>query len=283
MLSLLVASFLTFSYVQVPVVTMRETPYEFSKAVSQAIFAEEVVVLERDAEWTKIETKEDGCAGWISSDAIVDRDIAYADCSCITPLVEVTSFAAPVYDRQDTSSGAIFILPFECRLEAVDPFNEPDCSWITLNLPDGKQGYIQRGDVTCEMYAIAKQELAEFSKQFVHLPFTSGGRSSFGYDSSGFVQMLYRHIGLTIPRRIQDQCDWEGFEKTSLDQCESGDLIFWGRSASEIHHVGMYLGGKRFIHITTKENQPWVRISDLDTPLYNGEGEWPFRTMRRVK
>ena len=73
MLSLLLSSFLTFSYVQVPVATMREAPQADSKVVSQAIFAEEVVVLETNAEWIKIETKEDGCAGWIHRDAVVER------------------------------------------------------------------------------------------------------------------------------------------------------------------------------------------------------------------
>jgi len=283
MLLLLLSSVLSFSYVQAPIVAMRESPSADSEVVSQAIFAEEITVLEAYEDWVKIETKEDGCAGWIGREAIVERETAYADCSCITPLVEVTSLEAGVYAHQDLSDPPLFILPFECRLEAIDPYNEPDCSWITLNLPNDSQAYIQKKDVTCDIHAMTKEELAAFSKRFVHLPFAQGGRSSFGYDHAGFVQMLYRQIGLSLPRHVQDQCNWEGFESISIDECETGDLIFWGDSASNIHHVGMYVGDQRFIHSTTEEHPSCIRLSDLNEPLYQRREAATFWTARRLK
>ena len=283
MLSLLVSSLLVFHYVQAPIVTLREAPSDDAKTVSQAIFAEEVVVLESQGDWMKIETKDDKCAGWTHKAAITERDEAYADCSCITPLVEVTSLSASVYEDKDISNGPTFLLPFECRLEAIDPYDDPDCSWITLRLPDGGQAFIQRHDVTCDIHAISKEEIGEFSRRFLHVPFIGGGRSSFGYDSSGFIQMLYRNMGLTLPRHSHDQCEWEGFEEVSIEMCELGDLIFWGNSESDIQHVGMYLDDYQFIHASPFEEMPGVCISDLNAPLYNGVANWTFRVAKRLK
>ncbi len=52
-----------------------------------------------------------------------------------------------------------------------------------------------------------------------------------------------------------------------------GDLLFFGRAANKITHVGMYLGDGRFINATTHET-PVVREDRLDDPhwtaLYQG-------------
>jgi hypothetical protein len=283
MLSLLLTSVLSFYHVQVPMAPMRQAPGIQSEVVSQAVFAEEVKILETDGDWVKIQTVDDSYSGWTKSDAVIGRERIYADCVCVTPIVEVNRLAAHVYDRQSTLYGPIFTLPFESRLEALDPFEEPDSPWIAIRLPDETPAFIQRGDVTTDIHAILKDELAAFSKHFLNLPFTHGGRSSFGYDSAGFIQMLYKQIGSTLPRHVQKQFNWEGFEAVSINALEPGDLIFWGPSENNIQHVGMSLGHNQFIHTTPKENQPWVRISDLDAPLYKGVQEWKFRAGKRLR
>ncbi len=283
MLSLLLTSVFSFYQVQVPIAPMCQAPDVHSEVVSQAIFAEEVKILEADGDWVKIQTVEDSCSGWTKSDAVFGRESIYADCTCVTPIVEVNRLSAHVYDRQTTLYGPILTLPFESRLEAIDPFEEPDSPWIAIRLLDETPAFIQRGDVTADIHAIPKDELAAFSKRFLELPFTHGGRSSFGYDSSGFIQMLYKQIGSSLPRHVQEQFNWDGFEAVSIEALEPGDLIFWGPSESDIQHVGMFIGDKQFIHTTPKENQPWIRISDLGAPLYKGEQEWKFRAGRRLR
>jgi Cell wall-associated hydrolases (invasion-associated proteins) len=70
----------------------------------------------------------------------------------------------------------------------------------------------------------------ELSKRFLELPYTWGGRSSFGYDCSGFVQMLYRQMGIFIPRDAIDQMHWEKFTPIPIEEAQLGDLYFLGPS-----------------------------------------------------
>lgn len=282
MFSTLLAAFLLFHYIQIPVADMHEAPKQDSKVTSQAIFAEEVKVIESLGDWVKIETTLDSFPGWVHKEALCEKGEEYASCSCVKPLVEVDQLTAPIYEKPDLTLIPIMRLPFESRLEAIDPFNEQD-PWIQLILPNDMEAYVQRKDVSLDIQMMTKEKMAVFSKRFLDLPSISGGRSSFGYDAAGFIQMLYRQMGWLLPRTIDAQSGWEGFETIPLDELEVGDLLFWGISENRIEHVGMYLGDDEFIHVSMKEVKPQLKISNLNTWPYNGTKEWTFRTGKRMK
>jgi gamma-D-glutamyl-L-lysine dipeptidyl-peptidase len=101
------------------------------------------------------------------------------------------------------------------------------------------------------------------SRKFLGLPYTWGGTSSYGYDCSGFVQMLERRRGILMPRDAQPQADWSGVEPVDRKNLEPGDLLYFGSSAKHITHTGMYLGEGKFINATTHLT-PMVRIDDLN-------------------
>jgi hypothetical protein len=271
---MLLAALLLFHYIQVPVATMREQPSVETKAVSQAIFSEEVKIVEVQEEWVKIATV-DSCEGWIRKEMLLERDESYADCSCVKPLVEVKRLMAHVYKQPDVGYGPWFTLPFESRLEIASTYSE---DWLTVALPNGEQAYVQGADVSSDTHLLTKEELACFSLRFLNLPFTCGGRSSFGFDSSGLIQMLYRQMGFFLPRTLQEQFAWEGFEPIELQQLEIGDLLFWGASEKEIQQVGMCIADDQFIHVSLRNNQPWVRITNVEE-----ERDWPFYSGRRLK
>lgn len=283
MFSILLASALTFFHVQVPVVNIYEKPNDDSGVVSQAIFSEEVHVLHSENNWTQIQMPNDSGLGWIPTNTIFERTAAYADCTCMTPLVQVNSLAADIYRAPCTSDDAIMTLPFESRLESQDPFENPDSDWIQIFLPDSTPGYIQRCNIITDIRLLEKDELDSFSKKFLNVPFTQGGRSSFGYDDSGFTQMLYQQMGFSIPKSVVRQFHWENFEEISLDQLTTGDLIFWGQNADQIEHVGMSIGDGQFIHSATDEQQPRVKINMFDTPFYKSGKRWRYIVGKRIK
>ena len=107
-------------------------------------------------------------------------------------------------------------------------------------------------------------ETLELSKRFLGLPYTWGGTSSFGYDCSGFSQMLGRRRGLNMPRDAQPQADWDGAVPVArVQDLQAGDLLYFGASAKKITHTGIYLGAGQFINATTHET-PMVRIDNLN-------------------
>ncbi len=251
--------------ISVPVATMRERPEDDAVIVSQAIFSEQVHVLESQDLWLKIETLADHYVGWTKNEAVYTSSSPRA-----MPTVVVARLAAHLYSVTDTERGPILTLPFESRLELIEELPQGNQRWLKVRLPDATYGFIQRGDVTFETKRLSRQELGTFSRQFLGLPYTWGGRSSFGYDCSGFVQMLYRQMGVALPRDSKDQINWEGFRTIEIAELQVGDLIFWGKNAQKINHVGMYLGDEKFIHtVASVEKMPYLRISSLNDPVWN--------------
>src|SRR5690606_7584044 len=129
----------------------------------------------------------------------------------------------------DTEYGPLITLPFGSKLQKI---HTPDVRWHEVLLPDERIAYIQKGDVEGEPF-----DLIPFTQKFLGLPYTWGGRSSFGYDCSGFIQMLFGPLGIPLPRDARQQIAL-GRETKDLKPC---DLIFWGISEKDIRHVGMFL------------------------------------------
>lgn len=266
-------------YVNAPFVEMREEPSKTSPLVSQAYYSEEVKIVEERKSWIKIETVVDHYQGWIQKEKLYQRTAPFLTDS----IAKVSRNAAHLYHEQDTIYGPILTLPFDSQLQILDLEQDPQSRWIKVGLVDRSEGFIQRGDVSLSRTLLTTEELCTMSLKFLGLPYTWGGRSSFGYDCSGFVQMLYRQMGIFLPRDSKDQVHFEDFISISEEALHPTDLIFFGLTENKIRHVGMYLGNDQFIHATVAENLPFIRISHLKDPEWSGLGKFPYRTMRHLK
>jgi uncharacterized protein YgiM (DUF1202 family) len=255
-------------YISTPFENMRKEPTYNSVIVSQARFGETIRIIENKNDWTYVETP-DSYQGWISKDSIVERKTSY-DTS-----LKVSRLTAHLYSIKDTELGPIFSLPYGCKLKSIDTTHP---RWIEVELPNGKLCFIQKGDVTEEVSLQSKEDLVEFSKRFLDLPYTWGGRTSFGFDCSGFVQMLYEQINISLLRDAKLQINDTRFQNIPFSQIEPGDLIFWGKTKERVSHVGMYIGDNKFIHSVVNENKPWIRISSLQEPLWKeSSSDLPYR------
>ena len=257
--------------VVVPVANMYSHPSDKSDVVSQAIYGSNVTLLESRGEWSKIQTS-DHYSGWISSHylRIVLSGEGYATSG---PTVQVESLFASIYNEPDiTRHKPILTIPFESRLEVI-PENQPAGKknaekgthegWLQVRLPDRRTGWIQSGDVVSDPKPLTIPESIELAKRFLGIPYLWGGRSSFGYDCSGFTQMLVRARGVNMPRDADKQAAWTGVAAIDRKDLQAGDLLFFGSSPKDITHTGMYIGDGQFIHDTTN-GHPVVQISRLD-------------------
>lgn len=275
-MSSLVLARLAFFYVNEPVCEMREKPTVQSEVVSGAYYSERLHVLETLGDWLHVQTAVDGYKGWVPKRVVhqsgvelhKNPDVQIAKVKCVSALL---------YDKKDTAYGPVLHLPFESRLEVQEIV---DSRWIAVRQIDGKVGYIQRGCISIDDKAYTMQEIVALADQFLGLPYTWGGRSGFGYDCSGFVQMLYRQMHILLPRDSKDQINYSGFTATTREALKPGDLIFFGPAQDKIRHVGLYVGNDEFIHATTSEQMPWIHKSRLSQPEWNGESSYrAFRTL----
>ena len=64
------------------------------------------------------------------------------------------------------------------------------------------------------------------AKNWVGTPYTWGGTSRSGVDCSGFVQLVYQAVGISLPRTSEMQAS-QGQPVASLDKAIPGDLVFF--------------------------------------------------------
>lgn len=108
--------------------------------------------------------------------------------------------------------------------------------------------------------------MIEFAQKFMDAPYLWGGRSIFGIDCSGFVQLCARAAGKFLPRDASEQIK-KGELVYFLPEIQPGDLAFFCNEDGKIVHVGMMLDNERIIHCSGQ-----VRIDYLDqTGIFNKE------------
>jgi hypothetical protein len=248
--------------VNVPVADMFSKPTTEADVVSQAIYGSLVSVVpepEVPADWVKVRTSDD-YVGWVRRPELAAEPAAQGGAT-----VRVDSLAAHVYIEPDvTSHRPMLTVPYESRLNLVAAAEGADAArWRRVRLVDGRLGWIQAGDIAEEDGTLDVEASIALARRFIGVTYTWGGRSSFGFDCSGFTQMLMRRRGIHMPRDAQPQADWTGLVAVEREALQPGDLLFFGRNATRITHTGYYIGGGQFIHDTTS-GRPGVQISSLD-------------------
>lgn len=256
---------------------MRQHPDHTSPVVSEAFFSEEVTPLAEEGEWLQILTQIDNYQGWVPVSSVHKRTSPFGKNYC----VQIKRCAAHLYHVPDTIYGPVLTLPFESILELSSETPDTVGRWLSVIDPQGQKLYIQSGDVSTKRILINFSQLGTFSSQFLGIPYTWGGRCSFGYDCSGFIQMLYRQTGVFLPRDAREQI-LSPLLVPSSEPRRLGDLLFFGITERQIQHVGMCLGSETFIHATVAENQPYIRISSIACPEWSGKGKYPYYTARRL-
>jgi hypothetical protein len=249
-----------------PVANMYSAPTVQSDVVSQAIYGSPIGVLEEKDGFAKVQTA-DEYTGWMPLDALRrlrSGDAAYAARGRVA---QVCSLFSNLYREPDvTRHEPVLTVPFETRLEVIAEPKDNE-RWLEVRLVDDRSAWVQRGDLSFDAAPLAVPRVIELAKRFLGLPYLWGGTSTFGYDCSGFTQMLCRRRGVLLPRDAQPQADWSGVVAVERAELKPGDLLYFGASDKHITHTGMYIGEGRFINATTHET-PMIRIDRLDDPFW---------------
>ncbi len=101
--------------------------------------------------------------------------------------------------------------------------------------------------------------LINLAKNYLGDRYVWGGTTlGVGVDCSGYVQALYRKMGIYIPRDSRSQA--RGGTTISTNNLKPGDLVFYG-SSSYINHVAMYIGNGQVIHASNRRDG--IKISNM--------------------
>ncbi len=96
-----------------------------------------------------------------------------------------------------------------------------------------------------------QNKVVALAKAQVGKPYVWGATGPYSFDCSGLTSYVYRHaLGRNITRTTYTQVYQGKSVAVSTATLKKGDLLFWG-SASAPYHVGIYVGGGRFVHAAT--------------------------------
>jgi len=120
------------------------------------------------------------------------------------------------------------------------------------------------------------QQIANFAKGFLGVPYAWGGISPGGFDCSGFVYYVYSHYGVSLPRVADEQ--YEFGQRVSANDMQPGDLVFYSTYTPGPSHVGIYIGNGQFVHASSGADQ--VTITAMSKAYYNERFLGAFRIVR---
>lgn len=124
-----------------------------------------------------------------------------------------------------------------------------------------EKGLLGRLEQARERISDVTSDLVVTAMGFLGVPYQRGGSSAeTGFDCSGFVRAMYEQtVGLLLPRRADQQAAaTQPIEKKDL---QPGDLVFFNTMRRTFSHVGIYVGGGKFIHSPKPGAQ--VRVEDM--------------------
>ena len=236
----------SFGICQLSVIPVRNQPSHPSEMISQLLFADTFKILEEEDSWLKIEKADDAYVGWIDK-----KQVILFDNSSLYQLKP-----SPIFLTSEASTLVLkgvlkepLYLPAGCTL----PFYEDGKSKI------GNEIY----QVTSSNIFVPNQEdfesdVQETAKKFLNAPYLWGGRTHSGIDCSGFSQIVFKMLGISLKRDAYQQAE-QGKLVDFLTEAKAGDLAFFDNEEGKITHVGIMLNNSQIIHSSGR-----VKIDRID-------------------
>lgn len=255
----------TYGILNVSVANLRADADFSSEMMTQGLMGMPVRVLQRDG-WYRIQTP-DRYIAWVHRVGVHPVTKEELDAWNRAEKIVVTSHYGFVYSQPKETSQTVSDVVAGNRLKWVGTKG----AYYQVVYPDGREGYISRAISMPEKKwrAGLKQDAASIiatAHTLMGVPYLWAGTSSKGVDCSGFMRTVLFMHDIIIPRDASQQAYTGEHIDIASDfaNLQPGDLLFFGRKATperkeRVVHVGMYIGGKRFIH-----SQGDVRISSFD-------------------
>lgn len=110
---------------------------------------------------------------------------------------------------------------------------------------------------------LAKQ-ITSLAKQLSNVPYVWGGSSPNGFDCSGYIYYIFHYFNLELPRMADEQ--YEVGLSIKRSELQEGDLVYFSTYLPGPSHVGLYIGGNKFIHASSAAGK--VIITPLTAAYY---------------
>lgn len=212
----------------VPVAGLRPRPDAASGIDTELLFGEDGTVFDRAGGWAWVQAKTDGYVGYLPESALAtDGD---------QPTHHVIVPRTFVYPGPDLRFPLSAALSMGSRIAVVGEAETRGTRYFLL--ADG--GAVVAGHCL-PLGTYATDDYVAIAARFLETPYLWGGRSGFGIDCSGLVQLALQMTGRTAPRDSDMQASGLG-AVIAREDLRRGDLVFWKG------HAGIMTDEKTLLH-----------------------------------
>jgi len=216
-----------------PVANLRTGPSTDADSAGQARLGTRLLVIGKKPGWYKV-ALEDGNIGWMSAKLIDTRAERI-----------VRRRAATGEDNAGSSA-----------VERVSLQGQSDFPSPTTEGSPGDQ------EAPSDSMGAA---LVATAKRFIGCSYVSGASRPGAFDCSGLTSYVHRVHGIDISRSSREQ--FRQGTPVSRDDLQPGDVVFFENTYRRgISHVGLYVGGGKFVHASN--HRGGVKTTALDDDYY---------------
>ena len=199
------------------IVPVYEQPDYHSKLYNQLLFGEHYTVTGSKGNWISIQLAFDLSGGWISKSQHHSISKEYFEQINISDYKITTDIASTILYNKT---------PIHIVLGSIVPISNSELFKMEEQLAfNGESKSLgQKRDI---------EYLKTILIKYSHSPYLPGGKSPFGIDSSGLIQMTFKICGYKLPRSADEQMQ-HGKKITEFKEAIPGDLIFLRKTDNEL-------------------------------------------------
>jgi gamma-D-glutamyl-L-lysine dipeptidyl-peptidase len=224
---------LDYGVSRLALVAVRNAANEDSRQLTQLLFGDHYEVLKKTegGDWVYIRIHFDGSEGWIETEQHHSISKEYFDQINHANFKITTDLTCNILFKKS---------PITILLGSIVPISNSELFKM-------EEQFAFNG----EAKSLGQKRDVEFIKttamKYLNAPHLPGGKSPFGIDATGLVQMIFKISGYTLPHDVKNQMK-EGKAVNSLNGSIPGDLAFFSRMGGGISHVGIILDEEKIIH-----------------------------------
>lgn len=216
-----------------------------SERQSECLFGEDVMVFNETGSWCWVQSCQDGYVGYIERSKI--------DMPKNTPTHIMVAPRSFEYEKADLKSPMVSTLSLGSKVNIVDKIETRGTLYAKL---DNDRFIISNHIVPI---GTIMDDYVSVAESLQRTPYLWGGKSGFGIDCSGLVQLSMMMAGKTVLRDTDMQAETIGEVIDPIDGLQRGDLVFWKG------HVAIMVDSKTIIHANGASMD--VKIEPLETAI----------------